>query len=148
MKEESNGWIGALWGQNRFFSIWKPLHLYILWFRFYLIFKWRDSMYTVRSIIFNLDHEINSFYFISNGNDHIPVWSTLVSFYFRMGIFFCNVKLPIFHSEIFMFGGYRKTLVDIFFSFPFWGFLFITILLVLFNSCCYIIVILVACLDV
>ena len=30
-------------------------------------------MYTVISIIFNMDHEIDSLYFISNGKDPIPL---------------------------------------------------------------------------
>jgi hypothetical protein len=30
------------------------------------------SLYTVRSVIFNLDHEMNSFHFISNGEDPNP----------------------------------------------------------------------------
>jgi hypothetical protein len=29
-------------------------------------------MYTVRSVIFNLDHEIDSLHFILNGKDPIP----------------------------------------------------------------------------
>ena len=61
---------------NRIFSIWKSLHLFFSWFRFYFRnlmvykvshFKWRSLLYIVKSKIFNLDHEMETLHFISNG---------------------------------------------------------------------------------
>jgi hypothetical protein len=58
------------------------LHLFISWFRFYFLdqtvyrlpctsFKILNDirLYTVRSITFNLDHEMDSLHFISNRKD-------------------------------------------------------------------------------
>ena len=35
-------------------------------------FKWRGSLYTIRSVIFNLEHDMDSLHFISNGEDLNP----------------------------------------------------------------------------
>ncbi len=54
----------------------------IVYFTNPTVYRWRGTLYIVRSEIFNLDHEIETLHFIWNGEDPCPLQRRLLVFFY------------------------------------------------------------------